>query len=300
MKRIWCALIIAGCSSAPVVEDSEAEMSLSAQCEAAAQEFEARGTRLTGTAGNSTSAYVNAFKEFQTVRETLKAGHPCQTEGPDVVARNQTFQSLKSKGAQVSEDATITALQAAGADLDATATVLKTRFASGDPPQDIVRRMATDYSQTYGNRLWAEFQNSKRYADMGEAGTTCIFARQELDPQREMEKLYASIFGGPGDVHALCRVPLPASRFSGDPNGTIEIVLDNDEDLTNGTLATVKLGSIENFKETQYFRARFALPHAQAYQDKLKSAYYHVSVRFARPEMGDEVPVSNGFFWWDE
>lgn len=304
MKKFFPLLLIAGCATTPSEPTDDAAESkttdLVAQCEAAHNVFTQRQERLLATSTAAPEVFIGAINDFQAERETLNDSHPCAAEGPAVVERNQTFKAMKTGGASTLDEATIKAVQQAATDLDATQKLLEARFATGDEPNDVLRRLASDYSRTKVNREWEAFQAASRYSDLGEAGTTCIFGRQEFDPQQEMEKLYTYVFGGDGDVHALCRVPLPASRFAGDPNSAVEILLDDDRDVKNGVLATVKLGTIEAFKETQFFRARFSLPDSKLRAEGGKSAYYHVSVRFARPQMGDETPVSDGFFWWNE
>lgn len=297
MKRLVFVAILAGCGGQPVVEEtSVTSRSLVAECDSAVANFDASIAEVEASA--TSASFVPAFSKLQELREGLQVeSHPCLAEGEQVVLRQQHADRMRSAGLEATERVTIKALESTSDPL-ATEAILKARFATGDSVSDAIERKAIEFSQAKNRALWEEFQKTKKYSEKEDKQTTCIFARQEFDPQN-MEYLFASVFDGAGDVHALCRVPLPASRFAGDPAGTIELVLDDDSDLNNGTVAIVKLGTVEAFKETQYFRGRFNLPHAALRTANKKSSNYTLSVRFARPSMGDEVPVSASFFWME-
>lgn len=300
------------CSGAPEKSDQSAvdgsdavsdmsEPGLVEACQNAATE----ATALVQSLENSPASDVS----FSDYRRMVSAhakwnaeNHPCTAEGPEVTERAKTAASTKKKldvAQEVYVSSKVQELVDAGK-LDAARELLVLRFSQGRRVSSELQSASYAMSNAYGELLKKAFASSGQSAQFeDDLETTCIFSRTEFDPQNKpVEDHHASVFGGKGTVYALCRLPLPAEKYAGDPNGEVKLVIDTDDDDSNGVLSETSLGKIAKYKQSRYFRGRFPVPQGIG-TDEL-SAYFHVRIKLERPEMGNETPVGNGFWWFSD
>ena len=297
------------CSSGPeknqesqsdaVVEDSVSEQGVMKACRQAATE----ATSLVHALENAPTSDLS-FADYRKMASAHAAwsaeNHPCTAEGPEVTERARTAGETRAMLERAEQSYVISKLDSlvAQGKLEAARELMVLRFAQGRAVESELQAASYSLSKSYAKMLNEAFEASGKSAQFeDDLKTTCIFSRTEFDPQNTpVEDHHASVFGGKGTVYALCRLPLPASKYGGDPNGMVKLVIDTDENDANGVLAETNLGAISKYKESQYFRGRFPIPQGIG-TDEL-SAYYHVRVKLERPEMGDESPVGNGFWWF--
>ena len=181
---------------------------------------------------------------------------------------------------------------------DEARAFMKVVFADGEQLSDDVLNSAVDVDRRYRERLLTKFKETGKYGQLDDGlATTCIFGDAKIDPNADsgITENFKTVFTGTGEVHALCRIPAPAEKYGGDPNGQVTIVIDDDDDTANGVVHRGELGPPEKWGSTQWFSGRFSMPQGK-YATK-DSGYYRVFIEVVRPEMGDEKLVENSFYW---
>ena len=294
-------LALTACGSTPstdIADEMVPPRDLVGDCQSAKAESTAVGAKLATVPATDTA--FGDYRRFLTIRATWDdANHACEAQGTGITERARiavdTRKTLDSDEATYVSRATVALVQADK--VEAARELLMLRFQSGRKLDSDQQDAAYQMSTLYNNRLSDAFQTSKTYAEMGELETTCIFSRQQFDPANDqLAKHHASVFGGEGDVHALCRLPLPASKYGGDAATRLTVVLDTDQNTSNGFVNEQDLGPVDDWKETRFFRARFSVP--QGVRRDIGSAYYHVRLKVDRTSGDDEIPVSNSFWWF--
>jgi len=281
------------------VAEKPGEPSLVEACRKAATEATSLVDALENSPADDLS--FDDYREMAAAHARWNAeNHPCLAEGPDVTERARTASGIREKLATAEEDYVASKVMSLVNDarIDEARELLMIRFQQGRKVGTRLQEASYAMSKAYGAALNDAFRKSGKSAQFGDdLETTCLFSRQEFDPKTTpVETHHASVFGGKGVVHALCRLPLSASKYTGDPNGEVKLIIDTDDDDDNGVLAETNLGAIAKYRDARYFRGRFPIP--QGINSEELSAYYHIRVKLERPEMGDESPVGNGFWWF--
>ncbi len=301
-KLMGLTLVFAcGCGGGEAKPDAtptEGEASLLAQCEAQAAVANKQAEMFANVSTGSREAMEGSFVDFVRIVEQWEAPDaPCAREGASVTDRMTVQQATSAALASAETKGTEKMIRFLEPNTDEARELLKTIFAKGRKQSDAVIDAATAIDRNYRGRLLASFREHKKYGQLDDKlKTTCVFGEAAIDPNAEkITENFMSVFHGKTTVHALCRIPLPANKFAGDPDGQMVIVLDDDSDPSNGVLHEGKLGTPEEWKATQWFSGRFSIPQGAAAQ--MNSGYYTVSIKAARPAMGDEMLVQNWFYW---
>ena len=298
------ALSLAACSGGsgatkPTDVTAEPAGDIVAECNAAAEVAKKEAELYRAVDPSTLDAARAAYSGFQRTIERWKADDaPCAREGASVTDRMATLQEVEKVLAAAEAEGTQKLVRHLEPNVDMARDFLDVVFASGRAPSDAVIEAAHSVDRRYRERLMTKFGESEKYAQLDDAlATTCVFGEAAIDPQAEkITQNFKSIFAGDRtEVHALCRLPLPASKYGGDAQGKLFVVLDDDTDLSNGTVYEGDLGTPEQWKETQYFKARFDIP--QGPPSRGDAGVYYVTMKVQRPQMGDETPVSNRFYW---
>lgn len=248
------------------------------------------------TPGNIDTALASYVDYQRVIADWQADDNPCAAEGPQVTNRMAKQKEVDKALAEAEGKGTATLADFLSGDVDASRKFLQTVFGAGRQPSDEVLEVAHTVDRKYRQRLLTKFKETGKYGELGELETTCIFGTAEIDPNAEqITENFQGIFKGKNDVHALCRSPLPASKYAGDDNGKLVVILDDDDDPANGVINEGDLGPIEKWGSTQWFSARFSMPQGEP--AKADAGYYHVWLKADRPEMGDEVLADNVFFW---
>ncbi len=308
-KRTLVALSLCiGCSGAPEVDDvakdgvNNATSSVNdlAACQAAATEARAKIEMLNTSNPTNGSNAAAVYRQFDAARTAWEASSaPCETEGADVMERAKLASDVNKEFKSASADYTERTARALQDKPEDAWAFIEGRFATGREISDGASEAAKDIALPLNQAKLAKFKEHKKLGKIDkEFATTCVFSNEKIDPNQPPELNFTTVFSGK-QVHAVCRLPLPASKYAGDANGQIFLMLDNDKDLANGVVSEGNLGTVEKWKETQYFTGRFSMPQGlEAPKDK--AAYYHVTVLIKRPELGDETAVQGGFVWYAE
>ncbi len=296
------AMALVACGSGKAAEkqvdgNETAEMSLLQQCQMLAVETTERASLYAGVVPQSVEQATAEFGKFRKAVEAWEdEKSACRDEGADVTERMALVQGTDPAIAQAEKAGTTRLIAYLEPNVDEAREFLKLVFDAGRPLPDEVVTAAHDVDRKYRDRLMKKFGETKKLGQLDdELKTTCVFAKQELDPNAELTENFVSIFQGPGDVHALCRAPLDADKYAGDPEGQMVFVLDDDADPSNGVLHEGKMGSPEEWKTSRYFKARFQVP--QGDPARVDSGYYYVWLEVRRPKLGDEKLAHNWFYW---
>lgn len=304
MKK-WLILTVAAaaCSGAEASKTPDPEMGgadVVAQCNAAAEVAKKEADLYRNVTPSSLDAATAAYEGFhKTITKWEAEDAPCAREGADVTARVATQQEVSKVLAEAESEGTAKLIRHLEPNVDMARDFLKVVFASGRKPSDTVIDAATSVDRRYRERLMTKFNETKKLGQLDDKlATTCIFGDMEIDPKVEpIRDNFKSIFSGKTEVNVLCRLPLTADKYGGDPGGKFVLVLDEDDDPNNGTVAEVDLGAPEKWSTSQYFKGRFTMPQGKAFDTKADAGYYHVWLTARRPKMGDESPAHNWFYW---
>lgn len=270
-----------------------------AECEASAEVAKKEAALFRDVTPSNLDSAIAAYNGMQRSLERWSAEDaPCAREGASVTDRMAVQQEVEKELAAAQAEGTAKLVRHLEPNVDAARDFLDVVFASGRAPSDTVLDAAHSVDRRYRERLMTKFREAKAYGQLDDAlQTTCIFAETEIDPQVEaITENFKSIFEGKRtEVHAVCRLPLPANKYGGDAQGKLMVVLDDDADLNNGTIYEGDLGAPEKWNETRYFKARFDIPQGPA--ARKDAGVYYVTMKAQRPQMGNETLVSNRFYW---
>lgn len=291
------------CSGGDAKPDAKPEesgtMDVLAECQAQAGVANKQAELFANVSTGSRMAMEAAYVDFVRIVEKWEAKDaPCAREGASVTDRMTIQQQTSAALTDAETKGTEKMIRFLEPNTDEARELLKTIFANGRTQSDAVIEAATTIDRNYRKRLLTFFRENKKYGQLDDKmKTTCVFGDAAIDPNAtEITENFRSLFRGALTVHALCRIPLPADKFAGDPDGQFVIVLDDDDDPANGVLHEGKLGSPEEWKSTQWFSGRFSIPQGPSAQKE--SGYYTVWIKAARPAMGDETLVGNSFYWY--
>jgi hypothetical protein len=302
-KSITCALALSlfACSGGDKKADEQPTGDESggvvAQCDKEAEVALKQAEMFANVTPGSIDAATAAYVDYQRVVERWQSeDNPCAAEGPDVTARMTKQKEVDKALVEAEAEGTAKLADFLSGDVDASRTFLKTVFGAGRQPSNPVLEVAHSVDRRYRERLLVKFRETEKYGQLGELETTCVFGTAEIDPNaEEITENFQAIFKCTDDVHALCRSPLPANKYGGDEAGTLVLILDDDDDPSNGVINEGDLGPIEKWGSTQWFSGRFSMPQGEP--AKADAGYYHVWLKAKRPNMGDEVLADNVFFW---
>lgn len=301
--RLLCVLVLTtgaiGCASTtqstePDASNEQPSIDAVAACSKAQREAELLVEGLSGS--NASDSTYQRFSAAYSAWE--QPDHPCSMSGNEATSRASTKREVLEKFARADERYIVNAVAShvGGMHLDDAKALLITRFNQGRDAGPEVQEAINAYSNQITSTLGAAFQESGRTAQLqDDLETTCVFSRREFDPQEtRVETHFSLAFGGHGEIHTLCRLPLPASNYGGDDAGRFFLVLSSEVDGT-GEITRVDLGPVESYDEMRYFRGRFGIPQGIG---GAQSAYFRVDVVVERPTLGNETPVSAGFWWF--
>lgn len=295
-------LIAAGCSGNEAKPDDKPQDSgtnVLAECQAQAEVANKQAEMFSNVSTGSRSAMEGAYVDFQRVLDRWEAeDSPCAREGAAVTDRMAIQQKTSAALADAETKGTEKMIRFLEPNTDEARELLKTIFARGRKQTDAVIDAATAVDRNYRKRLLTYFRENKKYGQLDkDMKTTCVFGEAPIDPNaEEITENFKSVFRGALEVNALCRIPLPANKFAGDPDGKLVIVLDDDDDPSNGVLHEGDLGTPEKWGTTQWFSGRFSIPQGPSAQKE--SGFFHVWIKAVRPAMGDEDLVDNWFYWY--
>lgn len=270
-----------------------------AECQAQAAIADKQAELFANVSTGSVEAMQAAYTDFVRIARAWEADDaPCVREGSNVTERMAIQRATKQKLSEAETAGTTKMVKFLEPNTDGARELLKTIFASGRTLNDTVIDAVVAIDRNYRQRLLTYFKESGKYGQLGAPEqTTCIFGDAEIDPNaEEITENFRSTFKGGTTVHALCRIPIPAENFAGDDAGQMVLVLDDDDDPSNGTLHEAKLGTPEQWGTSQLFKGRFSMPQGAAAQ--ADAAYFTVHVVAKRPTLGDEWLVSNHFYWY--
>lgn len=305
MKRsllaLSASLTFGACATTPpAAEDTDpaaAADDVVAECERAARKAAAEADLFANVTPSTLEASSAAYAGFLDTLATWEdEDSPCKREGAEVTERMAVSQDVSKKLIEAEKSGTSKLIRHLEPNVDMAMEFLKIVFDAGRPPSTEVLDAAHSVDRRYRERLMVKFREHEKYGQMGELETTCIFSKEEIDPtQKEITENFVHIFQGRSEVHALCRSPLAAEKYGGDPDGKLVIILDDDADPNNGIVYEGDLGTAEQWKTSQYFRGRFEVPQGEP--AKHDAGYYTVRLKAKRPAMGDEDLASGHFYW---
>lgn len=294
--------MLAACSGGETKPDDQPDeatkVSLLEQCQKEAAVAKKQAELFANVTTGSRETMEAAYTDYRRVMERWDAeGSACQQDGASVTDRMVLQKDTSKALSDAYSTGTTKMIKFLEPNTDEARELLKMVFASGRAQNDDVFEAANAIDINYRKRLHATFLETKKYGQLrDELKTTCVFGPDKIDPNAEEITLnFRSNFRGRMTVHALCRIPLPAKEYGGDPDGQLVMVLDDDDDPSNGVLHEGKLGTPEEWKTTQWFSGTFQVPQGPTAQKD--AGYYYVWIKAARPNMGDETLVHNWFYW---
>lgn len=298
---IAASLALAACSGSQSTDDAQptdaTQADLLTQCTALSERTQKEANLYaTMTLGGAETAEA-AFLDFQRTRERWEdEDNVCARDGADVTKRMTVQQMTDAKLEQASAVGTNRILEHLAPNVDASRDFMETLFGASSTLHEDTIATAMDIDRRYRERLLTKFKETGKLGQLDDGlSTTCVFSDKKLDPNAEISNNFQFVFGGTSEVHALCRIPAPADKFGGDAGGQMTIVLDDDDDPSNGVVHRGELGTPEKWGSTQWFSGRFSMPqgaHAQS-----DTGYYYVWIEAVRPELGNESLVHNHFYW---